>query len=196
MRDNLLVNLTGVDGHSMAIDINMEHAIGQVKVRRDSSQLHYPIYNNVFWKELLTAKGLEYTWDRLGDISAAIDYLNKVKRQVSSVMNLTYQNKGHNEVNTSHLVWEVAKKVREDELQLYREERLGNATVKSVVDTLASGEAKLKSSTLKTFNRKVADVVAGKVIELNEVDTIPSLALNVSHTNESMEGELDEANDT
>jgi hypothetical protein len=32
MRDNLLVNLTGIEGHSMAIDINMEHAIEQVKV--------------------------------------------------------------------------------------------------------------------------------------------------------------------
>ena len=29
-------------------------------------------------QELLSAKGLESTWDQLGDISAAIDYLNKI----------------------------------------------------------------------------------------------------------------------
>ena len=33
MRDNMLVNISGIEGHSMAIDINMEHLIGQLKVR-------------------------------------------------------------------------------------------------------------------------------------------------------------------
>ena len=32
MRDNMLVNISGLKGHSMAIDINMEHLIGQLKV--------------------------------------------------------------------------------------------------------------------------------------------------------------------
>ena len=32
MRDNMLVNISGLDGHSMAININMEHLIGQLKV--------------------------------------------------------------------------------------------------------------------------------------------------------------------
>jgi hypothetical protein len=32
MRDNMLVNLTGLEGHAMPIDINMEHLIGQLKV--------------------------------------------------------------------------------------------------------------------------------------------------------------------
>ena len=31
MRDNMIVNISGLDGHSMAIDINMEHLIGQMK---------------------------------------------------------------------------------------------------------------------------------------------------------------------
>ena len=32
MRDNMLVNISGLQGHSMVIDINMEHLIGQLKV--------------------------------------------------------------------------------------------------------------------------------------------------------------------
>jgi hypothetical protein len=28
----MLVNISGLEGHSMAIDINMEHLIGQLKV--------------------------------------------------------------------------------------------------------------------------------------------------------------------
>jgi hypothetical protein len=133
----------------------------------------------------------------LGDISAAIDYLNKVKKQVSSVMNLSYQNKGHNEVDTSHLVWVVANKVREEGLQVFQEGRVGNVKVKSVIDTLASGAAKLKSSTLKTFNRKIADMVAGRIYtDLDEVDAIPSLGIDFRSTNYSEEAELSDTDDT
>jgi hypothetical protein len=32
IQDNMLVNISGLQGHSMAIDINMEHLIGQSKV--------------------------------------------------------------------------------------------------------------------------------------------------------------------
>jgi hypothetical protein len=32
MRDNMLVNMSGLEGHTMAIDINIEHLIGQLKV--------------------------------------------------------------------------------------------------------------------------------------------------------------------
>jgi len=40
MRDNMLVNVSGSEGHAMAIDINMEHLIGQLKVSSESP-LHY-----------------------------------------------------------------------------------------------------------------------------------------------------------
>lgn len=33
MRDNMLVNLTGLKGHAMPIDLNIEHLIGELKVR-------------------------------------------------------------------------------------------------------------------------------------------------------------------
>jgi hypothetical protein len=32
MRDNMLVNVSGLEGHAMPIDLNMEHLIGQLKV--------------------------------------------------------------------------------------------------------------------------------------------------------------------
>jgi len=32
MRDNMLVNLSGFEGHSMAIDLNIEHHIKFLKV--------------------------------------------------------------------------------------------------------------------------------------------------------------------
>lgn len=32
MRDNMLVNLTGLDGHNMPVDLNIEHFIRFLKV--------------------------------------------------------------------------------------------------------------------------------------------------------------------
>lgn len=32
MRDNMLVNITGLSGHAMPIDLNIEHLIGFLKV--------------------------------------------------------------------------------------------------------------------------------------------------------------------
>jgi hypothetical protein len=32
MRDNFLVNVSGLDGHFMPVDLNMEHLIGYLKV--------------------------------------------------------------------------------------------------------------------------------------------------------------------
>lgn len=32
MRDNMLVNVSGLEGHTMGIDLNLEHLIGQLKV--------------------------------------------------------------------------------------------------------------------------------------------------------------------
>ena len=33
MRDNMLVNMSGLEGHAMLIDLNIEHLIGELKVR-------------------------------------------------------------------------------------------------------------------------------------------------------------------
>ena len=32
MRDNMIVNLSGLEGHAMGADLNIEHQIGTVKV--------------------------------------------------------------------------------------------------------------------------------------------------------------------
>lgn len=32
MRDNMLVNMSGLSGHAMPIDLNIEHLIGKLKV--------------------------------------------------------------------------------------------------------------------------------------------------------------------
>ena len=168
----------------MAIDINMEHLIGQLKVK---FLFILTICTDIILtlvQDLLTAKGLESTWDRLGDISAAIDYLNKIKKKVPSALSSSYQRHSHTTPDTSHLVWRVADKLRDEELQVFREKRVGNSKVKAVVDILATGEAKLKSSSLASFNKKISAMVKGHVYD-DEQDAIPQTQLSIGGSDET-----------
>jgi hypothetical protein len=134
-------------------------------------------------KGLLQAKGVQSTWDRLGNISAAVDVLKKLKKQVASAMKTAYQGSTHKVPKTDHLVWRVAKKVHEEELHLYAEDRTGNAKAKIVPDVISVGEAKLLSASLNTFNRKVHAMVEGRIYD-EEVDTLPQNTLAVNSLTE------------
>lgn len=134
-------------------------------------------------QDLLRAKGFESMWDRLGDISAAIDYLNKIKKKVASNLSTSYQGSTHTAPDTSHLVWRVADDTRNNEIQVFKKNRIGNLTVKAVVDIVATGEAKLRLSSLASFNRKVSAMVTGHIYDGDEDDdTIPHPQLTFGDT--------------
>ena len=59
------------------------------------------------------------------------------------------------------------------------QENFATIWVKPVVNSLALGEQKLKSSTLATFNKKVQDMLAGEEFEA-EIDELPQAAFNLS----------------
>ena len=131
-------------------------------------------------KGLLQAKGLQSTWDRLGNISAAVDILKKLKKQVASTMKTAYQGTTHKDPNIDHLVWRVAKKVYEEKLHLYTEDQIGNMKTKAVTNILFVGGEKLKSSSLNTFNRKIRAMAEGWQYD-EEIDSLPqnTLAINL-----------------
>ena len=83
----------------------------------------------------------------------------------------------------SHLVWCVADKIWDEELQVFSEKRLGNTKVKAVVDILATGEAKLKSF-LTAFNKKISAMVKGHAYE-EEQDGIPQTQLLIGGSDET-----------
>ena len=82
---------------------------------------------------LFAAKGLYLSWDHLGDISAAVGYLQKIKKQVSVALGC-YSRTKHTTPDTSALVWKVTDKVKELELQIFKSQHQGNDTIKPVVD--------------------------------------------------------------
>ncbi|KAJ7704874.1 hypothetical protein B0H17DRAFT_906794, partial [Mycena rosella] len=129
MRDNMIICLSGLGpGHCMPMDLNIEHLIGYLKI-------------------LLQAKGMSSTWDRLGNISAAIVHLQRVKKKVSEALDTAYRNTGHTTPDTSEMVWRVARKVASESLQSFEHNRANNDRIKLVPDILLTGETKIKSST-------------------------------------------------
>jgi hypothetical protein len=98
--------------------------------------------------------------------------LQKIKKQVGISLG-RYGGTTHTTPDTSDLVWKVADKVRELELQIFKLQRQNhdNDNVKPVVDLLLAGEQKLKSASLATFNKKVHKLIDGHTVE-EEIDEI------------------------
>ncbi|KAJ7885258.1 hypothetical protein B0H14DRAFT_3737193 [Mycena olivaceomarginata] len=142
----------GTRSRALHVDLNIEHLIGYLK-----------------------AKGMTSTWDRLGNISASIVHLQRVKKKVAAALETAYRNTGHTTPNTSALVWRVADKVASEGLRPFEDERVNNASCKLTVDAMLTGEAKLKSSTLATFNKNILSMIKGHAFE-EEEDECPTMA--------------------
>ena len=122
-------------------------------------------------QSLFAAKGIYSNWDRLGNIAAGIDYLQLVKKQVTKSLKSGYRGSTHTDVDTSTLVWRIANKVVELQLQHKVTNREGNSTAQPRVDILTTGYRKFQSSSLATFNKKLADTRLGGISQ-PEVDEI------------------------
>jgi hypothetical protein len=77
----------------------------------------------------------------------------------------------HTDVDTSTLVWKVANKANELELQSTITDRDANSTARPVVDILTAGFRKFQTSSLATFNKKIADMRQGSPSQ-SEIDDI------------------------
>ncbi|KAI9436430.1 hypothetical protein H4582DRAFT_2078512 [Lactarius indigo] len=144
MCDNMLVNPSGLPGHAMGIDLNIEHLIRYLKT-------------------LFSAKGIYSNWDRLGNIAAGINYLQLVKKQVTRSLKSGYRGSTHTDVDTSALIWRIANKARELDLQTAIVDRPaeGNTAPRPVVNIFTAGFKKFQTSSLATFNKKLADMRQG-----------------------------------
>jgi hypothetical protein len=111
-------------------------------------------------------------WERLGNISAALDILQVVKENISISLDTSYSGSTHKTPDTAALVWRVANKVAEHGLHKFQAGREGNDIVKPTPDLLTTGQHRLKSSTLATFNRKVGSLIEGEIVE-DEDDKLP-----------------------
>lgn len=92
---------------------------------------------------------------------------------------MAYHGITHVSPDMSASVDKITYKVRELELHVFKSDRPENYSVRPVINTLAVGAQKLKSSTLATFNSKVKGILAGKEFRVEE-DEIPPTNFNFS----------------
>jgi hypothetical protein len=173
----MIITKTGVPGKGMGVDMNIEHCIDKTKVRIPHLTTKSNKLTHIF-KGMFVAKGIYADWDRLSNISAAIDVLDEVQKNVSLSLDTSYKGTTHTTPDTSDLVWRVANKACELKLNEFQANREGNSSVKETVDTLASGERLLKSATIATFNKKLKSLISGMIME-DETDDIPPLDLEI-----------------
>ena len=128
------------------------------------------IYLRHIIKELFAAKGIYANWDQLGNISACVNHLQTIKRQVSKSVKASYQGLTHSDADTSTLVWRIANKACELKLQIELTER-NVLQIKPITDLRNIGRQKFESASLATFNKKIQDLKAGNAGE-GEADDI------------------------
>ncbi|KAJ7917781.1 hypothetical protein B0H13DRAFT_1869952 [Mycena leptocephala] len=126
-------------------------------------------------------EGVYGSWDRLANISAAIDVLDSIKTSIATSLGASYSGTGHTDVDTSDLVWRVARKARELKLNVPKVNREGKATP----DLLVVGETALKSSTMSTFNKKRRELLKGIILTTeDDADEIPAMDIILTNPEE------------
>jgi hypothetical protein len=180
----MLVNPSGLAGHAMPMDLNIEHSIGYLKVF--ISKLNGLLTSKYDLQQLFVAKGMYANWDRLGNISAAINHLQNIKKQVFESMQTSYHGSTHTKADTSNLGWRIANKAQEFHLQheIVARENAGSHT-KVKPDIRALGRQKFRSSSLAPFNKKVEGYKQGLPVSL-EVDEISMANFDVTSLHETL----------
>lgn len=157
MRNNFLMTVSGPPGHFMPIDLNTEHLIG-------------------YLKQLFSSKGIYGSWDRLGEVSAAIVELQDVKKHFGDMLETSYKNLTKKPADVAVLVWRIADTVGDLKIQK-TEIRAMNVTAQRAPDLFAVGWGKIASSTLRTFNKKMRAIIEGNVFDA-EIDELAAPAFS------------------
>ncbi|KAJ7937724.1 hypothetical protein B0H13DRAFT_1588355, partial [Mycena leptocephala] len=120
MRDNMIICISGgVPGHCMGVDLNI-------------AITYY-------------SKGMNSTWDRLGNMSAAIVHLQRVKKKIAAALNSAHTSAGRTTPETSHLVWRVQRNVSSEKIQ-FDSTRSNNTRGKLTTDISEVGYENLTRS--------------------------------------------------
>ena len=75
---------------------------------------------------------------------------------------------------------------------MFTKDRPGNEKAKAVPNIISVGEAKLRSSSLATFNRKIRAMAEGRQYDeaYTESDSLPTIALAVNFDDDEGDGEI------
>ena len=124
-------------------------------------------------KALFAAKGIYADWDRLGNISAAVNYLQIIKKRVTRSLGTSYQGSTHSLKNAPAivLVRRIADHVQELKFQHELQSRC-NIQSKTVLNLHQVGYRKFETSSLATYNKKMEELKMGRGFDADETDDI------------------------
>lgn len=106
-------------------------------------------------------------------------------------MKANYQGSTHKSVDTRALVWKIADKARELNLQ----QKIDNRTAsKAVPDLRALGRQKFASASLATFNKKMRDFIAGKAEVITEDDELAPVPAGFGQSGNENEDDDEQGN--
>jgi hypothetical protein len=94
-----------------------------------------------------------------------------LKKRVSKSVKTSYQGSTHSDVDTSNLVWRIANKAQELQLQVKLLNRPTAFQPKPVIDLRKTGRQKFESASLAQFNKKIEEMKVGIPVE-SEIDDI------------------------
>ncbi|KIY47540.1 hypothetical protein FISHEDRAFT_45025 [Fistulina hepatica ATCC 64428] len=150
MRDNHLVNVAGLPGHFMAVDFNCEHHIGYIKGHA-------------------TRKGIYGQSDYLRNVAAISNQFMAMSRTVANNLDSGYCSRYHQDVDTSALVWTVARKLRETGAQHFDPERRVFPLRKDLLHTCFQTT---ESTSLSVFNKRVRENGLSLELEVDEITPV------------------------
>ena len=107
-------------------------------------------------------------------------------------MGSNYQESTHTKLDTHELVWRIANKACDLRLQHHSPNWEGNSPGKLVPDLRALGREKFASSSLDTFNKKIRELISGKVT-IDEADGLPPLNFDSAFENDDDNDQLGES---
>lgn len=139
---------------------------------------------------MFAAKGIYSNWERLGNIAAAINHLQSVKKQVSQSIKSNYQGTGHPKPDLSVGVRRISDKSEEHQFEKKIIKRLENRRIKQTSNLIGGGYKKYESASLASFNKKIDNLKDG-IPSNNEVDEIAPLGINVCSPDDDDDSHID-----
>lgn len=174
MRDSMIVNLSGRDGHGIGRDMNIEHANNIQKVGFITVDMSRYIDQAVsLFQQHLFSKGMHASFETLGELSPCMPVHSALRRNFADFIG-AWQGTHHTNPDVSGHIRTIMDKMREEELLKINLDRKADSRTR---DIQARGQFILMNRGIKRFSEQYTALVQhGEEFE-DEVDEVPQIGL-------------------
>lgn len=186
MRDSMIVNMSGRNGHSIGRDMNIEHGNNYQKVRMSS---HLSAYKGPKFEQLkqhFFAKGMHAKFEVLGDLSPCMPIYTELRHRFSEFVGASWQGTSHKKPTVEGHIRSIRSKLSELDLL---SNKPGCEVECQTLDIQSRGQEVLMDRGIKRFTEQyIALVRRGEEFEEDE-DEIPGNPIILINEDELEEDE-------